>query len=261
MRTPWCSPCPAARPAGCSRACPARRQRRRRSAGSGTRAWRSSRWLPPFGVPHAPEGSGYLVPAVDGHPVKAVTFSSIKWPHLQAGHPELILVRCSVGRVGEESVLHREDGELAPLAADDLAAATGVHGHPVDARVTRWGGALPSTRSATASGWPRSVRRSPPSPGWPCAARPTTASAFPRASPRPGPLRTRLPRTCGSARRPPGRADAVSSTMLWRHFKCVLQVCKNASQYRSAGSQYLIIGLYTSRAYTENSVCTTLRSS
>jgi oxygen-dependent protoporphyrinogen oxidase len=93
--------------------------------------------------PRAPEGSGYLVPAVDGHPVKAVTFSSIKWPHLQAGHPELILVRCSVGRVGEESVLHREDGELAALAAADLAAATGVGGSPVDARVTRWGGALP----------------------------------------------------------------------------------------------------------------------
>ncbi|HEY4852549.1 MAG TPA: protoporphyrinogen oxidase [Streptosporangiaceae bacterium] len=98
---------------------------------------------PRSAFPHAPEGSGYLVPAVDGHPVKAVTFSSIKWPHLQAGHPELILVRCSVGRVGEESVLHREDGELAALAAADLAAATGVHGHPVDARVTRWGGALP----------------------------------------------------------------------------------------------------------------------
>jgi oxygen-dependent protoporphyrinogen oxidase len=98
---------------------------------------------PPSAFPRALEGSGYLVPAVDGHPVKAVTFSSIKWPHLQAGHPELILVRCSVGRVGEESVLHREGGELAALAAADLAAATGVRGNPVDARVTRWGGALP----------------------------------------------------------------------------------------------------------------------
>ena len=98
---------------------------------------------PRSAFPRVPEGSGYLVPAVDGHPVKAVTFSSIKWPHLQAGHPELILLRCSVGRVGEESVLHREDGELAALAAADLAAATGVRGHPVDARVTRWGGALP----------------------------------------------------------------------------------------------------------------------
>src|SRR6185295_18080347 len=29
--------------------------------------------------------SGYLVPAVDGRAVKAVTFSTVKWPHLAAG--------------------------------------------------------------------------------------------------------------------------------------------------------------------------------
>jgi oxygen-dependent protoporphyrinogen oxidase len=39
--------------------------------------------------------------------------------------------------------LQREDGELAALAAADLAAATGAHGAPADLRVTRWGGGLP----------------------------------------------------------------------------------------------------------------------
>ncbi len=38
--------------------------------------------------PRPLEGSGYLVPAVDGHPVKAVTFSSVKWPHLRSADPE-----------------------------------------------------------------------------------------------------------------------------------------------------------------------------
>ena len=98
---------------------------------------------PRSAFPRPPQGSGYLVPAVDGRPVKAVTFSSVKWPHLQVGHRELILVRCSLGRIGEEGVLHRDDSALAALAAADLAAATGVRGAPVDARVTRWGGALP----------------------------------------------------------------------------------------------------------------------
>ena len=127
-------------------------------------------------------GSGYLVPAVDGRPVKAVTFSTVKWPHLAArvpatgdlaagvraagvraaGNlatrdpavgpvaagsadtgPPLHIVRCSVGRVGEESVLQRDDRDLVALAAADLAAATGVAGTPVDSRVTRWGGGLP----------------------------------------------------------------------------------------------------------------------
>jgi protoporphyrinogen/coproporphyrinogen III oxidase len=132
--------------------------------------------------PARPEGSGYLVPAVDGRPVKAVTFSTVKWPYLrgapppasppgshlpgespfagpsdgethpsskptngdlQSGFAGLEIVRCSVGRIGEEAVLQRDDTELAGLAAADLAAATGVRGEPADVRVSRWGGALP----------------------------------------------------------------------------------------------------------------------
>ncbi len=91
--------------------------------------------------------SGYLVPAVDGRAVKAVTFSTVKWPHL-AGSPEsaaapLEVVRCSIGRIGEEGLLQRGDDELASLAAVELEAATGVRGGPAATRVTRWGGALP----------------------------------------------------------------------------------------------------------------------
>jgi protoporphyrinogen/coproporphyrinogen III oxidase len=91
--------------------------------------------------------SGYLVPAVDGRAVKAVTFSTVKWPHLAeaaaAGTGPLEIVRCSVGRIGEETLLQRADDELAGLAAAELATATGVRGGPVATRVTRWGGALP----------------------------------------------------------------------------------------------------------------------
>ena len=95
---------------------------------------------PAAAFPEPVTGSGYLVPAVDGRPVKAATFSTVKWPHLADG---LHVVRCSVGRIGEEAVLQRDDAELAALAAADLAAATGVTGNAVDARVTRWGGGLP----------------------------------------------------------------------------------------------------------------------
>jgi protoporphyrinogen/coproporphyrinogen III oxidase len=94
--------------------------------------------------PRRPEGSGYLVPAVDGRAVKAVTFSTVKWPHLRdAGRAGLEIIRCSVGRVGEEALLQRDDRELAELAAADLADATGVRGAPAGVRVTRWGGGLP----------------------------------------------------------------------------------------------------------------------
>jgi oxygen-dependent protoporphyrinogen oxidase len=91
--------------------------------------------------------SGYLVPAVDERAVKAVTFSTVKWPHLAdataPGAEPLEIIRCSVGRIGEEAVLHRADEDLVALAAAELAAATGVRGAPAAHRVTRWGGALP----------------------------------------------------------------------------------------------------------------------
>jgi len=92
--------------------------------------------------------SGYLVPAVDGRAVKAVTFSTVKWPHLaDPGRADrdgpVDLIRCSLGRIGEEGVLQRDDEELVALAVADLAEATGAQGPPLDTRVTRWGGALP----------------------------------------------------------------------------------------------------------------------
>jgi protoporphyrinogen/coproporphyrinogen III oxidase len=88
-------------------------------------------------------GSGFLVPAVDGRAVKAVTFTTAKWPHLRQREPGLHIVRCSVGRLGEDAVLQREDAELTAIAADDLRDASGVQGEAVDFRVSRWGGGLP----------------------------------------------------------------------------------------------------------------------
>jgi protoporphyrinogen/coproporphyrinogen III oxidase len=101
--------------------------------------------------PVSRERSGYLVPAVEGRAVKAVTFSTIKWPHLAVppdGGPAgpdgpIDIIRCSIGRIGEESVLQRDDADLVALAVAELADQTGAQGPPVDTRVTRWGGGLP----------------------------------------------------------------------------------------------------------------------
>ncbi|MEU4830819.1 protoporphyrinogen oxidase [Streptosporangium sp. NPDC023615] len=93
--------------------------------------------------PRPPDGSGYLVPAVDGRTVKAVTFSSVKWPHLTETGPGLILLRCSIGRIGEEATLQRDDAELVAAATAEMAEVMGVRGEPRDSRVTRWGGSLP----------------------------------------------------------------------------------------------------------------------
>ena len=81
------------------------------------------------------------MPAVDGRLIKAATFSTQKWGWYD--DPDVVLVRCSIGRHGDVGDLQRSDDELVAGAARDLAAAVGVRGVPRDAVVTRWGGALP----------------------------------------------------------------------------------------------------------------------
>jgi protoporphyrinogen/coproporphyrinogen III oxidase len=101
---------------------------------------------PPAAGPPPVEGSGFLVPAVDRRLIKAVTLSSAKWAWTRAAAAHAgsgLVLRASVGRLGEEADLQRSDEDLIHGVAVDVAHATGLAGSPVDARVHRWGGALP----------------------------------------------------------------------------------------------------------------------
>lgn len=90
-------------------------------------------------------GSGLLIPPIEGRVVKAVTYLDRKWGWLSdaAEREGLRLLRVSIGRFGEAEALQRSDEELVAIARIDLAHVLGIEGVPVDARVTRWGGALP----------------------------------------------------------------------------------------------------------------------
>ncbi|MFF9359701.1 protoporphyrinogen oxidase [Streptomyces griseoluteus] len=90
-----------------------------------------------------PEGSGFLVPPVDGRTIKAATFASQKWGWVGAEDPDLVVVRTSVGRHHETEILERDDAELVRFARHDLRAATGLDAEPVATRVTRWTDGLP----------------------------------------------------------------------------------------------------------------------
>lgn len=99
--------------------------------------------FPRHGMPGL-AGSGFLVPPVDGHLVKGATFSTGKWGWTAALDPDLVLLRASIGRTGEEHLLHRGDEELIDACVAELGLAVGgplpalVEGH-----VQRWGGGLP----------------------------------------------------------------------------------------------------------------------
>jgi oxygen-dependent protoporphyrinogen oxidase len=86
-------------------------------------------------------GSGFLVPPVDGTAIKGATFSSNKWGWL--AEPGRTVLRASVGRAGETTLLHSDDATVADAALADLRAAVGGLPDPAAWHVQRWGGALP----------------------------------------------------------------------------------------------------------------------
>ncbi len=90
-------------------------------------------------------GSGMLIPPIEGRMVKAITYLDRKWDWIDdaAQREGLRLLRVSIGRHGDTEVLQRTDEELVELARIDLAHLLGIQGIPVDSRVTRWGGSLP----------------------------------------------------------------------------------------------------------------------
>ena len=87
-----------------------------------------------------PAASGLLVPVSARTTVKAFTFVTTKWPHLS---DDYVIVRASIGRVGEDAILQRDDRALVESACADLAALAGISAVPVDAAVQRWAGSLP----------------------------------------------------------------------------------------------------------------------
>lgn len=81
-------------------------------------------------------GTGLLVPSKGGRLLKAATFLSRKWEHLDGG--EHFLVRLSAGRVDGPDVTELGDDELVRGLHADLAEATGIRSGPVVTHVQRW---------------------------------------------------------------------------------------------------------------------------
>lgn len=89
------------------------------------------------------ERSGFLVPPVEERTIKASTFSFAKWAWVRDLDPDLVVLRTSLGRHGEEATLQAADEGLVRVSLADLTAMAGVTARPVDTHVQRWGGALP----------------------------------------------------------------------------------------------------------------------
>lgn len=94
-----------------------------------------------FDEPPAFEGSGFLVPPVDHTFIKAATVASNKWQWV--ADTGRVVIRASVGRAGEATLLQHDDRDIAVRALGDLRTAFGGLPEPLDWVVQRWGGGLP----------------------------------------------------------------------------------------------------------------------
>lgn len=92
-----------------------------------------------------PSGSGMLVPSTEDATVSACTWYSVKWPASAPSDGGLVL-RCFVGRAGDDPALELADDELVALVARDVERFVGVSAPPRAARVFRWPRSLPQYR-------------------------------------------------------------------------------------------------------------------
>jgi oxygen-dependent protoporphyrinogen oxidase len=90
------------------------------------------------------DGSGFLVPRVEGRTITACSWATSKWPHLAA--PPTVWLRASVGRDGDDAALALGDDALVAAVVADLADTMALRGQPREVRVSRWPGSFPQYR-------------------------------------------------------------------------------------------------------------------
>jgi protoporphyrinogen/coproporphyrinogen III oxidase len=87
------------------------------------------------------DGTGFVTPRVDGHLITACSWASSKWAHL--ARPGQVVLRASVGRMGDDRFMEMSDHELIDKVHSELTAAMVITERPLMADVTRWEHSFP----------------------------------------------------------------------------------------------------------------------
>ncbi len=95
-------------------------------------------------ISHPMDGSGYLVPTVEGRTITACSWASSKWAHI--GTDETVILRVSAGRYRDNRALLMDDAALLSAVRADLAAMMGLDAEPQEVRISRWEQSLPQFR-------------------------------------------------------------------------------------------------------------------
>lgn len=87
--------------------------------------------------------SGCLVPRDQGTLVTAVSYATSKWAQLRDPVADDVVLRASVGRLGDPRYRDLDDRTIFDAVLEDLDRIVGVHGAPTDRRVVRYDDSFP----------------------------------------------------------------------------------------------------------------------
>lgn len=87
------------------------------------------------------DGSGFLVPRKEGLDITACTWTGVKWLHTSP--EDKMLLRCYIGRSGQEQNVFLPDDELIALVRRDLKALMNITAEPLFTEITRLPESMP----------------------------------------------------------------------------------------------------------------------
>ncbi|RUT27971.1 protoporphyrinogen oxidase [Paenibacillus zeisoli] len=87
------------------------------------------------------DASGFLVPRAEGRNITACTWTSTKWLHTSPD--DKVLLRCYVGRSGDEQNVQLPDDSLTDLVLKDLRELMGIKATPLFSEITRMPKSMP----------------------------------------------------------------------------------------------------------------------
>ncbi|THE12646.1 protoporphyrinogen oxidase [Bacillus timonensis] len=87
------------------------------------------------------DGTGFVVSRNNDYIITAVTWTHKKWPHTTPKGK--VLLRCYVGKAGDEAIVDQSDEEITKVVLDDLNKTMNITDQPEFSIVTRWKDAMP----------------------------------------------------------------------------------------------------------------------
>lgn len=92
-------------------------------------------------IPTNLDGTGFVVSRNSDYRITACTWTHQKWPSTTPDNKALL--RCYVGKPGDEAIVNLSDEEITSIALQDLQQVMGITEKPDFSVVTRWKHAMP----------------------------------------------------------------------------------------------------------------------